>query len=147
MWKVDAACGWFSGIRQVAPVCTPSNTCFLGSTRVQIPNCIWICSAVFAQLTAERPCTLQWAAPSPSKLSGSPSNTWFLGPTGVHNPNGFSIRSAIFAGLTSVTDRPTDRATRSITVVHIYVCSTVMQPKNCFWYLVNWPTSVGGVLA
>jgi len=50
-----------------------------------------ICSAVFEQLTAESPYTLQWAAPFPSKLpfrkeNWTPSNTWFPVPTGVHNP-------------------------------------------------------------
>jgi len=66
--RITAVHGWFSGIRQVAPVCTPRNTCFLGPTRVHNPNGIWIDSAIFTQLTAERPCTLQWAALSLSKL-------------------------------------------------------------------------------
>jgi len=43
-----------------------SNTYLLGPTRVHTPNGMSIGSAVFAQLTAEGPCTLQWAAPSPS---------------------------------------------------------------------------------
>ena len=30
---IAAAHGWFSGIRQVAPVCTPPNTCFLRPTK------------------------------------------------------------------------------------------------------------------
>jgi len=38
----------FSGIRQVALLCTPPNTCFLGPTWVQIPNDISVGSAVFA---------------------------------------------------------------------------------------------------
>jgi len=29
-----------------------------------------------------------------------------------------------------VSDRPTDQATRSVTIGHIYVCSTAMQPNN-----------------
>jgi len=41
---------------------------FLGPTWVQIPNGISIGSAIFAQLTAECPYTLQQAAPYPSKL-------------------------------------------------------------------------------
>jgi len=52
--RIAAAHGRFSGIRQVAPVRNPPNICFLGPTRVQIPNCISIGSAVFSQLTAER---------------------------------------------------------------------------------------------
>jgi len=51
-------------------------------------------------------------------------NTWFPGPTRVLNPDGISIGSAVFAELTSVTDRPTDHATRSATVNRIYVHST-----------------------
>jgi len=49
-------------------ICIPSNTWLLRSTRLgipNVPNSISIGSAVFAQLTAERPYTLQWAAPSP----------------------------------------------------------------------------------
>ena len=60
----------------------------------------------------------------------TPSNTSFLEPTQVLNPNGISIGSAVFAELTSVTDRPTDHATRSVTIGRIYVCSTAMRPKK-----------------
>jgi len=90
----------------------PSNTCFLGPTPVQNPNAISIVSAVFAQMGAECPYTLQWDASSPLKIAPSrgriwtPSNTMFRGPTRVLNPNHILIGSAIFAGLTSVTDRP-----------------------------------------
>jgi len=48
--RIAATHGWFSGIRQVVPVCSPPNTHFLGSTQVQIPNSI---STDFAQLMAE----------------------------------------------------------------------------------------------
>jgi len=34
---------------------------FPGPTRLGILDCIVICSAIFAQLTAESPCTLQYA--------------------------------------------------------------------------------------
>ena len=47
----------------------PSNTWFLGPIQTQNPNGIWIDSAVFAQITAECPCTLQWAAPSHLKIA------------------------------------------------------------------------------
>ena len=40
------------------------NSWFPGPTRLSIPNCISIGSAVFAQLTANCPYTLQWAAPT-----------------------------------------------------------------------------------
>ena len=56
---IAAAHERFSGIRQLAPVCTLPYTCFHGPTRVQIPNGILTGSAVFAQLTAECPYTLQ----------------------------------------------------------------------------------------
>ena len=69
---------------------------------------------------------------SPSKLPipmgdvvlWTPSNTWFLGPNQVLNPNSISIASAVFAGFTSVTDRPTDHATQSVTIGCIYIRST-----------------------
>jgi len=103
-------------------------------TRVLNPNGTSISSAVFAQMTAECPYTSQWDDPFLSKLplpvdgSELPSNTWFLGPNRVLNPNGISIGAAVFAGLTSVTDRqtdrPTDHATQSVTIDHIYECST-----------------------
>jgi len=41
----------------------------LSKTQVHIPNGIMIGSASFAQLTADSPYTLQWAAPFPSKLT------------------------------------------------------------------------------
>jgi len=84
-------------------------------------------SAVFAQMTTECPYTLQLDAPFPLKIalshvgSGSPSNTWFIGPTQILNPNGISIGSAVLAGLTSVTDRPTDHATLSVTIDRTYL--------------------------
>ena len=56
--------------------------------------------------------------------SGPQSNTWFPEPTRVLDPNGILIGSAVLAGLTSVTDRPTDHATRSVTIDRIYVRST-----------------------
>jgi len=60
----------------------------------------------------------------------TPSNTWFLGLTRVLDPNGISIGAAVFVGLTSVTDRPTDHATRLVTIGRIYVRSTAMRPNN-----------------
>ena len=44
--RIAAAHGRFSGIRQVAPVCTRANTCFLGPTQVQVSNDISISSVV-----------------------------------------------------------------------------------------------------
>jgi len=129
---IAAARGRFSCIHQVVPMCTPSNTCFLGPTWVHIPNCISVSSAVFAQFMAESPCTLQWAGAFHVKIAcshwGQPPNMCFLWPTQVHNPNGISIGSAIFAGL-KIFDRPTDHATASVTIGCIYVI-TSMWPSN-----------------
>ena len=117
----------------------PSNTWFLRPIRADKPNGTLIGSAVFAQMSFECPYTLQWVAPftpqnCPFPLGGSGplSNTWFPGPTRVLSPNSISIASAVLVGLTSVTetDRPTDHATRSVTIDRIYVRSTVMRPNN-----------------
>jgi len=109
---------------------------FPWSIRAHNPDGILIGPAVFAQMTAECPYTLQWDAPYPLRIapsyggSGPPSNTWFPGPTQVLNPNGILISAAVFAGLSSVTDRPTDHATRSITIGRIYVRTTAMRPTG-----------------
>jgi len=52
-------------------MCTQSNTCFLGHTLRYIPKDILISSAVFAQLTAQSPYTLQWALPYSLKIAAS----------------------------------------------------------------------------
>jgi len=49
---ITAAHGWFNRIRQVAPMCIPSNTCFLGPTQVQNLNGISIGSALFVGLAS-----------------------------------------------------------------------------------------------
>ena len=84
--------------------------------RLCILNDISIGSAVFTQLTAERPILYNRPLLSPQNCPfvcgiSAPSNTWFLGPTRVHIPNGISIGSTVFAGLTIVTARLTDRQT------------------------------------
>jgi len=69
----------------------------------QNPNGISIGSAVFVQITAEHPYSLQWATLYPLKITPyygriwTPSNTWFLTLTQAHNPNGISIVSDVFA--------------------------------------------------
>jgi len=82
------------------------------------PNGIAIGSAVFAQMTAECPYTLQWDALCPLKIAPSHGKIWTPieyvvpnWPTRVLNQNGISIGAVVFAGLTSVTDRQTDRQT------------------------------------
>ena len=59
-----------------------------------------ISSAIFAQVTAECPYTLQWVPLSPKIASsqggsGLPCKTRFLGPIRAHRPNGISIGSAV----------------------------------------------------
>jgi len=53
-----------------------SNTWFLGPTQVHIPNGISISSAIFAQLTADGPCSLQRATPLPLKIAPSQRGIW-----------------------------------------------------------------------
>jgi len=85
-----------------------------GHMRAHSPNGTSIASAVFAQMTAECPYSLQRFACSPLKIAPSyegiwtPGNTWFIRPTRVLNSNGNSIASAVFAALTSF-HRDTDR--------------------------------------
>jgi len=108
---------------------SPSNTWFLGPTRVLNPNGISIGSAVFVQMTAECPYTLQLDAPFPLKIAGTPlsPSKWplpmeDLDPHLIHGslgPPEFSTKrhldgSAVFAGRTSVTDRQTDRPRYSV---------------------------------
>jgi len=50
--------------------------------------------------------------------------------TQFHNTNGTWIGSAVFAGLTTVTDRPTDHATPSVTRGRIYKHSMARRPNN-----------------
>jgi len=88
-------------------ISTPSNSWFLGPFWAENPNSVTISLAVFAQVTAECPYALQWAALSPKIApfyggSLTPSNTWFLGCIWAHNPNSISICSAIFAQMTAV---------------------------------------------
>ena len=121
---------WFAKRHQCA-----RHLCFLGRTRVYNANCISIVSVIFAQLTAE----CRQACPGmsfPLKIVHShgeiwtPSNTLFPGPTRVLYTSGISIGSAVFAGHYTVTDRPTNHATRSVTIGRIYVRSTAMRPER-----------------
>jgi len=97
--------GCCSGIQQVAPVCTSTNTCFLRPTRVHNPIGISIGSAIFAQLIADAVGHVLSPKNCPSHGDldphRSPSNTWFLGPTRVLS---ILIGTTVFAGLTTVTD-------------------------------------------
>jgi len=141
--RIAFAHGRFNRILHVAPMCTTSNSCFLGPTRVRTPNGIPIGSAVFAYAicSSRKKVPIFYNGPPlphPKKITPvhggiwTPSNVWFLWHTGVHNQNGISIDSAVFARLTMVTDRQTlqNHAIQSVTIGRIYVRSTMMRPKN-----------------
>jgi len=82
--QVSAECPctlhWVPLSRKIAPSHRgsgpPSNTWFLGTIRAHKPNGISIGSAVFAQMTAECPYTLQWDAPFPLKIALSHEGIW-----------------------------------------------------------------------
>jgi len=54
--RIAAAHGRFDGIRQVAPVCTPPNTCFLGppESTTQMAPFSRICSAYYCDRPTDR---------------------------------------------------------------------------------------------
>ena len=85
---IAAAYGWFSGICQVVPVCTPPTISFLGPTRAHNAITISIGSAIFAQLTA---------APSPIKFAPSHGGS---GPNLIHGSLG-SLESSTQNGMYS----------------------------------------------
>jgi len=80
----------------------PSFSWFLEADWAHNPNCIMIGSAIFAQVTAECPYTLQWTPLSPKIApshggSGPACKTRFLGLIRAHRPNAISIGSAVFS--------------------------------------------------
>ena len=96
--------------------CAPYLIWFPGPIRLSIPICISIGSAVFVQLTAVSPHTLQWTALL------TPQNCFFTcGDPNFHLINGISTCSAVLLGSRSwQTDRQTDHATPSATIGRIY---------------------------
>jgi len=119
-----------------------SNTWFVDSTQAHNQKAIWISLAIFAQLTTQESLYFTRVAPSPSKLllpmgDLDISNIWFLEPTPACSPKGISIGSAVcrahYCPIDRQTDQPTDHATGSVTISHIYVHSTAMQPNNTMW--------------
>jgi len=114
----------FSCICQVAPMCTPSNTCFLGSTRHpkrHHDRLIRFCTAHGIQ-------SIYFAIGRlfPFTIASS------LGPTQVYSPNGISIGSAVFRAHNRdrQTDRPTDRPRYSVCNSKPHLHSTAMRPNN-----------------
>ena len=96
----------------------PSNTLLVGHTRVKNPNGISIGSAVFAQLAGRR-VHIYYTLGRSLSLKIAPSHGGYR-PHLVHVSLGHPCpqskrnlnRLSRFAGLTTVTDRPTDHATR-----------------------------------
>jgi len=110
-----------------------STTWFLEPTRTHNPNGITICSAVFAQITAERPYALQRAALSPLKMAPSHRGSGphlICGTLGPYEPTtqtaSGSVQSFLQSSWMWQTDRWTDHDTRSVTTV---VGPTAMRPK------------------
>ena len=103
-------------------VCTPPSACFLRPIRVQIPNGMSISSAVFAQPTEEPPSPPQ-NCPFHGDLDPNLIND-SLGPPSPHLDRFSRFCRAHYY------DRPTDHATRSITIGRIYVRSMAIRPKN-----------------
>ena len=116
---------------------TPLNTWFLGPTWILNPNGISIGSAIFAQLMAGFPYTLQWSALCPLIIAH------FMGDVDRHlirflgRPECLTQIASrlghpfLQSSLLWQTHRPTDHATQSVTIGCIYyVCITAMQPNN-----------------
>ena len=80
--RIAAALGRFTGILPQVALLYTTNTCFTGPIPVQIPNCVSIGSAVFAQLTAESRYTSQRAASFP--LNWLIPTTWSEAPHLIH---------------------------------------------------------------
>ena len=113
------------------------NTWFLGSMRAHNLNGTSICSAVFAQMTAKCPYTLQWFAHFPLKIAlligdlDSHVIHGSLGQLESSTPTAFrSLLPFLQGSLVWETDRPTDHATRSVTTGRMYVRSTAMRRNN-----------------
>jgi len=105
---------------------TPSNTWFLGPTRVHFLNVISISSAVFAQLTADSPYTLQWAAPFPPQNCPLLYDGTASGPTQVHVQMALQMVQPFLQGSVSwQIDQQTNHATPSATRLHLR--STMVQ--------------------
>jgi len=91
---------------------------FPGPTRLSNPNCMLISTAVFAQLTAEGPYTLQWSDISHSKLPFS----WASGPHLIHDSLGSPESTSQMAsqefrfGRPYDSDKLTNHATPSVAI-------------------------------
>jgi len=131
--KVPILCNGQPFPKKLPRLMWASNSWFLGPVWAHNPNGISIDLAVFAQVTAECPYTLQWEAPFPSKLPLSVGDLHShlihgsLGPpksstqTASQSVPPFLQGSLVWQ---TATDRQTVHATRSVTIDRIYVRST-----------------------
>jgi len=104
---------------------------FPGPTRLSNPNCMLISTAVFAQLMAEGPYTLQWTDISHSKLPFS----WASGPHLIHDslcsPESTSqTASQEFRFGPALRQWQTDQPRYSICSNRLHLASAVMRTKN-----------------
>ena len=101
-------------------------------THDSLPKGISVGSAVFAEMTANCPYTLQWDVPSPSKLPLPMGGCGSLDPPESSTQTASrSVHQFLQGSLVWQTDRQTDHETRSVTIGRIYTRSTVMRPKKC----------------
>jgi len=108
--------------------------CFAIKSLLYAAGCSRVCSKMVCMEKMKQVLNVIWRkAASPPHTEGSvvlirwcqcaprAPNAYLPEPTRVHNPNCISIGSGVFAGLMIVTDRPTDHATRSVTIGRMYV--------------------------
>jgi len=103
----------------------PSNSWFLGPVQAHNPNGITIGSAVFAQVTAECPYSLQWDAPFPLNIAPFHLIHGSLFPPKSSTQTASRLVQPLLQGsLMWQTGRQTDHVTPSVTTDRICVCST-----------------------
>jgi len=147
--SIAAADGRFNHISRVTPLCPHwrahcrhvANTIYpvlpLAHTQVHTANGKLVVQP-FLHSSRQKVSILYNGRPFPSKLpisiggSGPPSNALIPCAHWSPQPKRHLDLLAVFEGLSSVTDRPTDHATRSVTKDRIYVRSTAMRPKMHF---------------
>jgi len=117
----------------------PSNTWFVGPTRAHSPNGISISSAFFVGLTAKRLYTLQWIALFPKIAQLAPCHGGIWTPSLMHDslsPHSLEPKRRLdrFSRFCRAydcdrqTNGQTDRATRSVSRIHVR--STAIRPNN-----------------
>jgi len=111
-------------------MCTSPNSCFLGPTRVEIPNGIWISSAVF--FTAHRTYNGPPFPPQNCPFPRGDLDTHLIhdsmGPSKPATQTASrSVQPFLQGSLLWQTDRQTDDATRSVATGRIYVRSRLLR--------------------